>query len=48
MVEKIYVFIYFLGSFSNAASLGSSMNKKWKLDGEQAALVILQFTTIEE
>ena len=36
--EKIYVYIYFLGSFGNLASLGSRMNGKWKLHGERPAL----------
>ena len=31
----IYVYIYFLGSFGNLASLGSRMNGKWKLHGER-------------
>ena len=35
--EKIYVYIYFLGSFGNLASLGSRMNGKWKLHGERTA-----------
>ena len=35
--EKIYVYIYFLGSFGNLASLGSLMNGKWKLHGEWTA-----------
>ena len=36
--EKIYVYIYFLGSFGNLASLGSRMNGKWKLHGERTAI----------
>ena len=36
--EKIYVYIYFLGSFGNLASLGSRMNGKWKLHGERSAI----------
>ena len=35
--EKIYVYIWFLGSFGNLASVGSRMNGKWKLVGEGAA-----------
>ena len=40
--EKIYVYIYFLGSFGNLASLGSLMNGKWKLHGEWTALNVNQ------
>ena len=36
--EKIYVYIYFLGSFGNLASLGSRMLGKFKLHGERSAL----------
>ena len=36
--EKIYVYIYFLGSFGNLASLGSRINGKWKLPGERPLL----------
>ena len=35
--EKIYVYIYPLGSFGNLASLSSRMNGKWKLHGERTA-----------
>ena len=38
LTETLNVYIYFLGSFGNLASLGSRMNGKWKLDGERFAL----------
>ena len=35
--EKIHVYIYFLGTFGNLATLGSRMSGKWKLGGERTA-----------
>ena len=45
MGEKIYVYIYILGSFCNLATLGSMMNGKWKLHGERTAIATCLLTT---